>query len=289
MSTGRLLSIISSYNSEGYYKYGNIPGDKLASAAQHYPVDQQETPLALIDATPLGSAHYGMVIGLKGLYFRNDWKVGTERNFLSWEELSHSGYQVCASSISEIQLLPGCAFGMSESRVKRELLINLLTQLISLYRELSDAGQACGGFGLEDALPLRGVATASEPLDGDPGDGYAALVPELLALCIAADGVIEDIEVELAVALVDSDELLPDKPGAYESLYRNIEKLMSDKATSSALFKLKAATISARFDRIGDPLQRERLRAMVEGMLEVISDEGISEAETVLSQIIGPG
>jgi len=286
MSTGRLLSIINSYHSEGYYKYGTIPDHKLAAAMQHYPVDPQDTPIALIDATALGSAQKGMVIGLKGVYFRNDWKVTTEKHFLSWEELSNSGYHVCAKSISEIELLPGCEFGMSESSVKRELLINLLTQLISLYRELSDTGQASERFGLADAFSCRNVPAADEMCDSGTADSYAALVPELLALCISADGVIEDMEVELAVAIIDSDELVPDKAEAFECLYRTIEKLIADKGTSSALFKLKAGTIFAKFAKLSEALQKDRLRAMVEGMLEVVGDEGLPEVQSVLDYIV---
>lgn len=286
MTTGRLLSIINSYHSEGYYKYGTIPDQMLAAAVQHYPVDPQDTPIALIDATPFGSAQKGMVIGLKGVYFRNDWKVTTEKEFLSWEDLSNSGYHVCAKSISEIQLLPGCEFGMSESRVKRELLINLLTQLISLYREMSDAGQASERFGLADAFSCQNVLAADDQCDSGAAYGYAALVPELLALCISADGVIEDMEVELAVAIIDSDELVLDKPHAFDCLYRTIKKLIADRGKSSALFKLKAATIISKYANLSDPLQKERLRAMVEGMLEVAGDEGISETESVLEYIV---
>jgi len=67
----QLLSIINTYNSDGYYAYGNIPSKKLQTAVQYYPVDPDDTSLALIDSTVFGLAKNGMVIGQKGRYWKN--------------------------------------------------------------------------------------------------------------------------------------------------------------------------------------------------------------------------
>jgi hypothetical protein len=111
----QLLTIINNINSGSYYTYGNIPSNKLQAAIQTYPVDSLDTPLALIDTTVMGSAKSGMVIGLKGIYFRNDWTTKTVKNFISWDELSKSKIPIGDGAMYCILLLPGCEFNMSGS------------------------------------------------------------------------------------------------------------------------------------------------------------------------------
>ena len=129
-----LLMLINNINSNDYYPYGNIPSNKLQTAMQTYPVDPLDTPLALIDTTVMGSAKCGMVIGLKGIYFRNDWTTKTIKNFISWDELSRNTLPIGDGAMSCILLTSGCEFNMSGSSMKKVVLINLLNQIVSLYR-----------------------------------------------------------------------------------------------------------------------------------------------------------
>ncbi len=112
-----------------------IPAKKLRNAIQFYPVDPNDIPLALIDTTVFGSAKTGMVIGLKGIYFRNDWAKRTSTNFLSWDELSESNFKIDKVSAYDIGLTPTVIFNMSGSSMKKIFLANLLNQLVDVYRQ----------------------------------------------------------------------------------------------------------------------------------------------------------
>ncbi len=182
-----LLAILNTYSSKGYFTYGNIPGNKLQAAVQHYPVDLNDTPLALIDSTVFGSAKNGMVIGLKGLYWRNFiTNDNSGRNFVSWEELADPQAPMTRSTFS-VQLAPGCEFDMSGSPMGKQLLINLLNQLVALYRNYRD-GAYRGLVTQEDVAEAEGELIESGPsckisslIDdgsrGRVGGGVAAPLP----------------------------------------------------------------------------------------------------------------
>ena len=286
MIQNQLLAIINTYNSQGYYKYGNIPSKKLEAAVQHYPVDPDDTPLALIDSTVFGSAKTGMVIGLKGIYWKNDWTGKTDRNYLSWDELANSN-AIISRTAHDIQLMPGCECGMSGSSMKKDLLVNLLNQIIALYKKRTQLGelhtqdnQTILNSNREVPLLTSGSSHGSDEL-------YAELVPEIMALCMAADGEVEDSEVEIATAIIEHDEFIRDKQSALESLLSNIDKMISDKQKSNAIFKLKSTTIISKISKIGDDLHKERLDIILDGMRDSVSDKGISETASVIESIRG--
>jgi len=279
----QLIAIINTYNSDGYYKYQNIPSKKLQAAIQNYPVDPSDTPLALIDTTVFGSAKTGMVIGLKGVYFKNDWTTKTDKNFLTWEELSSSHSSISNGAMNCIMLIPGCEINMSGSSMKKDLLINLLNQIIGLYKNVSvnnnsnvTASETTVDNNLELIENQKGNISAKQ---------YEDVLPELIALCITADGDIEDSEVELATAIIEDDDIIEDKQVALESLMLNIDKFLTAKSKSNAIFKLNSSTTIAKVTKITDTLQKERLEIVLEGMLETVKDEGVSETENIIEAI----
>jgi hypothetical protein len=275
----QLLAIINTYNSDGYYKYGNIPSKKLESAIQHYPVDPSDTPLALVDATIMGSAKTGMVIGLKGIYWGNDWKVKTEKNFLSWEELANKGNKV-STSFYDLQLMPGCEFGMSGASMKKDLLANLLNQIIALYKDIQQSLYSQEVSSNTDNVTPQHIALIEQSTNL-----YAELIPELIALCIVADGDVEDSEIELATAIIESDELILDKHIALESLSNSIEKLLADRQKSSAIFKLKSTTIISKVVKITNTLEKERLSIILDGMLDSVNQDDTSDTVSIVNAI----
>ena len=97
---------------------------------------------------------------------------------------------------------------------------------------------------------------------------YELAVPELMAACIAAAGAVEESEIETAIALLENDELVTDKKAALEALHRNIEQLGQARQKSKAVFKLKVTTSAHQARAITDDLQRDRILAILEGMLE---------------------
>lgn len=282
----QLLAVINTYDSDDYYKYGNIPPKKLQAALQNYPVDQSDTPLALVDTTVFGSAKTGMVIGLKGVYFKNNWITKTAKNFLSWKELSDSFSTISNGSMGCILLMPGCEIDMSGSSMKKELLINLLNQIIDLYRNISTNNGTTNTPIKKDNLPIDdNVILIGNGQNDVSTDYYSELLPELLALCMTADGEIEDSEVELATAIIDDDDVIQDKQSALESLSLNIDKFITAKSKSNAIFKLKSATIISKVTKVTNELHKERLEIVLEGMLESVKDEGVSETQHMIDAI----
>lgn len=279
-----LLAIINTYNSNGYYKYGNLPANKLQNAMQSYPVDPSDTPLALIDSTVFGSAKTGMVIGLKGVYFKNDWTTKTDKNFISWEELSRSHSAISNGAMSCIMLIPGCEINMSGSSMKKDLLINLLNQLVALYKNISYAVTR-----ENDVSPLIQPQTSNvmmiENSIPSSNEAYQSILPEVIALCIVADGNIEDQEVELATSIIENDDLIVDKHNALESLLLYIEKFISDKDKSSAVFKLKANTVASKLSKITDSLQKENISIILDGMMECISCDENNESQKLINTL----
>ncbi len=284
MIQDELLIIINMYNSEGYYKYGNIPPNKLQNAAQNYPVDPSDTPLALIDSTVMGSAKNGMVIGLKGVYFKNDWTTKTEKNFISWNELSNSHAPIGNGAMNCVQLIPGCPINMSGSSMSKGLLINLLNQIISLYKEISNS-KLHEPRQNEQKNNSQNTSLIENQSNVVESDFYSEIVPQILALCMTADGNIEDSEVELATAIIENDELIQDKQTALESLSSNIDIFIANKNQSNAIYKLKATTIISKVSKITDENQKERLEVILEGMLESVGTDGASETKNIIDSI----
>ncbi len=285
MIDNELIAIIDAYNSDDYYKHGNIPAKKLQAAVQNYPVDPMDTPLALIDTTVFGSAKTGMVIGLKGVYFKNDWTTKTEKNFLSWSELSNSQSIIGNGSMSCILLAPGCEINMSGSSMKRELLINLLNQIIDLYRSLSTNQTEVDRQAYSSSPAVDNVALIANKESSDSRGYYSSLLPELLALCVSADGKVEDEEIEFATAIIEEDDIIEDKHSALELLSSSIDTLIAAKMNLNAIFKLKSTTIISKVQKISDDLHKERLLIVLEGILDAISDEGKSETQNVVEAI----
>jgi hypothetical protein len=136
-----IVPVIQSCHADGFYKGAQIPPKKLQNALANYPVPASETPLALVDATVFGSAKVGMVLGAKGIYWKNDWATDTLKNFLSWEELASAPELIRAKS-SKLTLAQGCVFDMTGSSMKGEQLAGLLLKIVDLFaREASDEGE----------------------------------------------------------------------------------------------------------------------------------------------------
>ena len=284
MIQDQLLAIINTYNSDDYYRHGQIPSKKLEAAVQHYPVDPDDTPLALIDSTVFGSAKTGMVIGLKGIYWKNSWNVKTARNFLSWDELANSSAKI-SQTTHDVQLIPGCEFGMSGSSMKKDLLVNLLDQIVALYKKIIHPVEQNIQSNQPNSNSNQDVPLLITDSSHNSTDLYTELVPEIMALCMTADGEVEDSEVEIATAIIDHDEFIQDKQLALASLLSNIEKMLSDKQKSNAIFKLKSTTIISKISKINDDLQKERLDVILDGMRDSVSDEGISETSSIIESI----
>lgn len=114
---------------------------------------------------------------------------------------------------------------------------------------------------------------------------YSSLIPELIALCITADGEIEESEIELATAMIENDEFIEDKENALESLALNIDRLISDRKKSSAIFKMKSSSIISKIEKINNNKEREKVNTIVEHMLSSVSTSGIEQTQVITDSI----
>lgn len=114
---------------------------------------------------------------------------------------------------------------------------------------------------------------------------YQVLLPELIALCIAADGQIEESEIEIATAMIENDDFIEDKEMALKSLSNNIENLIAKREKSNAIFKMKSATIISKIPRVEKPEEKERLNIVIEGMLSSVSEPGLAETKNITDSI----
>lgn len=114
---------------------------------------------------------------------------------------------------------------------------------------------------------------------------YKEVVVEVIAACIAADGNIEESEIDMATLLIENDDLIFDKKGALESLRVNIDNFLQDCKKSKAIFKLKTTTIIHKADGIIDSLQRDRIDIVLDSMLDVVSAENRPDTVELIERI----
>jgi hypothetical protein len=114
---------------------------------------------------------------------------------------------------------------------------------------------------------------------------YESFLPELLALCITADGTPEMAEKELALAILENDDFINNKTQAFTHLEQNIENLSAKRLKSITLFKLQVANLIAKIPQITQAEQKERIQIIVDGMLATVHAQGLVETKDVTDRI----
>jgi hypothetical protein len=114
---------------------------------------------------------------------------------------------------------------------------------------------------------------------------YSELVPELLAVCISADGAVEDSEVETATLLIENDEHIINKQLALESLSDNIESFEVAFKKSAAVFKLKVSPIIHKATNIEDALEKDRIFILLDSLIEAVHSGDKSRTADVANKI----
>jgi hypothetical protein len=115
---------------------------------------------------------------------------------------------------------------------------------------------------------------------------YCELLPELLALCIVADGLIEKGEIQLATEIITHDTILEDKEKALNELATHVGSLIMQKSTAQSVFKLKSMDVFSKISKITNENEKERIKIIVEGMVEVANEELISHTKEVTDAIL---
>lgn len=253
-----LVKILNSVNSDGYYVGSMIPPNKLQNAIQTYPIDLNEDVLALVDTTVMGSAKTGLAIGLKGIYFRNDWTTKTSKNFLSWQELVESKSPIGDGSMGCIFLVIGCELSMSGSSMKKIVLINLLNQIINQikFNETNSVSNVVG----QDNNNIQVI---------EDNDMYQNTLLQLLAIFVVADGVVDDKQVELATEIVSHDELISNVDDSLLKLAEHIERLLKLSVGSATIFKLKIMPIMNALAGLST-LEKDQVKIILDGISDNI-------------------
>ena len=256
----KILTILNSFGREDIHILGDIPDNKLQTAIDQYPIDTEDTILALIDGTVFRSAKLGMAIGLNGIYFKNDWTTTTRKNFFSWEELK--GLTIQKGSWHCVEIAPGSEFNLSGAGISVNVLIELLNNIIELYSE-SDSSV---------------ISMVSENI-------YEEVLPRLIALSIVADGSIEESEIDTAFIIIENDELIKDKAEAFKKLNFEVNDLLLKRNDSEFLFKLKATEIASSVSKIVREEEKEKISLILDGMYESASEEGKQATGLIRSKI----
>jgi len=133
--------------------------------------------------------------------------------------------------------------------------------------------------------PNQSQTISTVPNSAIQNEFYESLLPELLALCITADGTPEIVERELALAILENDDFINNKPQAFTRLEQNIETLSAKRLKSITIFKLQVANITAKIPKITQAEQKERIYIIVDGMLATVHANGLVETKDVTDRI----
>jgi len=115
---------------------------------------------------------------------------------------------------------------------------------------------------------------------------YSKILPELLALCIVADGIVEKSELQLATDIIMNDLILDDKEQALKDMEGHIGKLMVDKINNQSIYKLKSMNIYSLISKIEDEDEKNRIDIIARGMAEIANKEYISDNKKVTDSIL---
>ena len=131
--TAEVLSIIKRHSSTDLYIIPNIPDKKLVNARKANRVPANEKILCLVNAAVWGGAKNSLLVGLSGIYFRNDWKGDSPgHHFFSYSELQN----VVINSSGWFEMsVGGINFDMSGCSMPRKKLISMLQEIQTVIKK----------------------------------------------------------------------------------------------------------------------------------------------------------
>ena len=111
------------------------------------------------------------------------------------------------------------------------------------------------------------------------------VVTEAIAACITADGHVEESEIDMATALIENDELILNKKNALDLLKSKIDSFSAEREKSMAIFKLKMTTVAHNASSITDDLQKDRIRIVIDSILEASQSNARPEVLSIADKI----
>ncbi|MGJ8581553.1 MAG: hypothetical protein ACSHWR_04475 [Psychromonas sp.] len=141
-----VMKVLTYYHGENNFNMNPlVPEDVEHYARAVLDIPDDEYILAAM-RTSFTQFHRGIIIGKSAIYWRNDLKVETRVNKLTWRELSDQKTQFRARRRT-VELGNGAVFDNIGSLNKTSILINLLDLLIDRYQSQSTASE---GFIFDD-------------------------------------------------------------------------------------------------------------------------------------------
>jgi hypothetical protein len=141
-----VMKVLTYYHGENNFNMNPlVPEDVEHYARAVLDIPDDEYILAAM-RTSFTQFHRGIIIGKSAIYWRNDPKVETRVNKLTWRELSDQKTQFRARRRT-VELGNGAVFDNIGSLNKTSILINLLDLIIDRYQSQSTASE---GFIFDD-------------------------------------------------------------------------------------------------------------------------------------------
>ena len=283
-SSNMIADLLMKEDCGGLYVGEYMPKTKRDNAIAHFPIPLDLNVIALIDCTVMGSCKNGLAITDAGLIWKNSWTTPSPKSNLTWSEffevrndLQVDGYDIVFGHYGRLSLA-----GSSMSSVDAfKVFTNLSNFIVDVLADNEDEDiidedeNQCEEI---EQIPLVQNNVSDSSL-------YAEIIPELISICMTADGEIEEGEVELATAFIESDELISDKARALDSLSNNMENMLVDREKSKAIFKMKISPIVAKVSKITDQLQKDKINIILEGMLEAATEDDSTDTIDVINNI----
>ncbi len=114
---------------------------------------------------------------------------------------------------------------------------------------------------------------------------YTDVVVEIMAAIIAADSIIEELEIEAATLLIENDDLITDKRSALDVLNDKVGVFFDERTKSKAIFKLKSSSTVHRINELKTPYLKDRLLIISEGLHDSINEGDKDETREILDKI----
>ena len=261
----KLMNLLESHATDDLYIGRNIPKTKLDNAIAHFPIDPKAMVIALIDCTVMGSCKNGLAITDYGLIWKNDWTTKSSKTYLSWEEFLDNKSLI---SIDKYDLILGnnLKLNMSGSRMSKVDAFNLFHALADLMTELIDETYNKTDIAVIKPKEVANVTLLEAKFSGEEQVIYKDTLIAALALMTVADDEVDEKEVALVSDFINEEELIEDKHQALLEYEAFIEKLITSRSKSTALFKLQTEKMLAKAKNLKNRELIDRLKIMLEGM-----------------------
>lgn len=252
------IECISQYQERKVYAYGNIPYEKKETATKNFPIDTTDEVICLIDSTVFGSCKNGIAIGLKGIYWKNDWTVSSNINFMSWIDLVSVKEEIRAKGYDVI-LCKGNNIGLSGAGIKPAIACNLIRQLVDIYNSKENES---GYNSKESEEDLYGVALAK------------------ISSVIATYGEeVNDNVLSLASQIIEFDDYVIDKLASLSLLESEVLKLSEKPNAIKKLNKTKVTAELLKYEFSNE--EEAQLRSISDSLIEASQENESLEMERI--------